>query len=138
MALKVGDEAPDFEAIASDGRRIRLSDSRSRKNVVLYFYPRDFSRICTAETCGFRDLYAQALGRDVEVIGVSLDDDSSHQRFAAAHAVTFPLISDTGRTLSMTYGAMNTVRNLVGLMKRLTYVIDKRGKVAGILTDQLR
>ncbi len=138
MTLKIGDEAPDFEAVASDGRRIRLSDFRRRKNVVLYFYPRDFTRICTAEACGFRDLRAERVGGDLEVIGVSIDDDKSHLRFAEANGVSFPLISDTTRTLSTSYGAMTTVRSLVGLMKRLTCVIDKRGIVVGIFVDQLR
>lgn len=138
MVLSVGDDAPDFEAVASDGRRVRLSDFRNRKNVVLYFYPRDFTRICTAEACGFRDMSDVLAQRDVEVIGVSMDGDERHRKFAAEHALAFPLISDTDRALSTRYGAMTALRALVGLMKRVTYVIDKRGKIAGIITERMR
>jgi len=138
VTLKVGDEAPDFEAVASDGRRLRLSDFKNRRVVVLYFYPRDFTRICTAEACGFRDM-SEVLGeKDVQVIGVSLDADESHRVFASRHKLPFPLISDRDRALSTRYGAMTALRSLMGLMRRVTYVIDKRGRVAGVFTAQLR
>ena len=135
--LKVGDEAPSFEATASDGRKLRLADFRGKKNVVLYFYPRDFTRVCTAEVCGFRDMYADLASKDTEVIGVSLDSDESHQRFAAEHRVPFPLVADGDKSLARAYGAIGTVRGILGLAKRITFVVDKQGRIAGVFHAEL-
>src|SRR5262245_60599967 len=100
MPLPIGSQAPDFDVTARQSgasRRLRLSDFRGQKNVVLYFYPRDFTPVCTAEACGFRDMYEELASQDTEVIGVSVDDDASHDRFAAHHHVTFPLVADPER-----------------------------------------
>ncbi len=135
--LKVGEQAPPFEASASNGRKVRLSDFLGQKNLVLYFYPRDFTRVCTAEVCGFRDMYEDLLSKDTEVIGVSLDSDESHQRFAEAHRVPFPLIADHDKALAKSYGAVGTLRGILGLAKRVTFVIDKEGKIAGVFEGEL-
>ncbi len=81
MSLKVGDTAPPFDVTSSDGKKLKLDDYRGKKNVVLYFYPKDFTPGCTAEACGFRDQYTDLQTRDTEVIGVSLDSDGKHERF---------------------------------------------------------
>lgn len=138
MTLKLGDLAPDFDLVASDGRRVQLSALRGKKNVVLYFYPKDFTPVCTAEACGFRDQYPVLASQDTEVVGVSMDDGASHGRFAAEHKVPFPLVSDPDRTLALAYGAVEGLRALLGGVKRVTYVIDKRGRVAGVFDSQLR
>jgi thioredoxin-dependent peroxiredoxin len=140
--LKVGQEAPAFDVQASDGKRIRLEDFRGKRNVVLYFYPKDFypkdfTRVCTTETCGFRDMYQELMGKDTEVIGVSLDSDESHNKFAAANRVPFPLIADKDRTLAKSYEAIGPLRGLIGIVKRVTFVIDKQGKIAEILQAEL-
>jgi peroxiredoxin Q/BCP len=136
MLVKVGQPAPEFEVAASDGRVLRLSDFRGKRSVVIYFYPKDFTTICTAETCGFRDAYEE-IAPHAEVIGVSLDSDASHRRFAEQHHVRFPLVSDKDKQLTRSYGAIGTIRSWLGLAKRLTYVIDKGGNVAGVFEGEL-
>lgn len=136
--MKIGQQAPSFDVVASDGKRIRLEDFRGKKNVVLYFYPRDFTRVCTAEACGFRDMYEDLVGKkDTEVIGVSLDSDDSHKKFAIEHRVPFPLIADKDRSLAKAYEAIGPLRGLIGIVKRVTFVIDKQGAIAAILNSEL-
>jgi thioredoxin-dependent peroxiredoxin len=129
--LKVGTEAPPFEAVASNGTTVRLSDYRGQKNVVLFFYPKDFTKVCTAEVCGFRDMYKDLSGKDTEVIGVSLDSDASHEKFAAEHKLPYPLVADKGRKLAKSYEAVGGLGGIIGITKRVTYVIDKNGKIVG-------
>ena len=138
MPLKIGDPAPDFDAVAHDGRKLSLRDFREKKNVVLYFYPKDFTLVCTQEACGFRDMYEDLVTKDTEVIGVSVDTDESHGRFASKHHVAFPLVCDTKKELAGKYGATSFLRDLLGATKRVTYVIDKNGKIAAIFDSQVR
>ena len=137
MSLRAGETAPDFDVTSSDGRRFHLADLKGKKNVVLYFYPKDFTSICTAEACGFRDNYAALQGRATEVIGVSFDDHASHDRFAKAHEVPFALVSDPDKRLATAYGAYGGVRSLFGRLTRVTFVIDKQGKIAAVFDSQL-
>jgi peroxiredoxin Q/BCP len=140
MTLRVGDQAPDFEVVgqqAGERRALRLSDFRDRKNVVLYFYPRDFTPVCTKEACGFRDAYAELQSKDTEVIGVSVDDDGSHARFAAQHRVPFALVADADKALSKTYGAVTALHSLLRTTARITYVIDKHGRIAAVFDSAL-
>jgi peroxiredoxin Q/BCP len=137
LLLRPGDAAPDFDALDHSGRRVKLSDFHGRMAVVLYFYPKDFTSICTAESCGFRDMYRELASANVEVVGVSLDSVESHRRFAARYELPFSLISDSKKQLTREYGALSTVRSLFGLAKRLTYVIDRTGKVAGVFEGEL-
>jgi len=137
MSLKPGDTAPEFDLTASDGRKLRLSEFKGKKNVVLYFYPKDFTPVCTAEACGFRDNYAALQGLGTEVIGVSMDGDESHGKFAEKHQVPFALVSDPEKKLAIAYGAFEGLRALFGGVKRITYVIDKQGKIAAVFDSQL-
>lgn len=137
MSLSVGQRAPDFDVIASDGTRIALAELRGRKNVVLYFYPADFTLICTREACGFRDMHAELASHDTWVVGVSSDSNASHERFRRELAIPFPLVADEGRALADTYGAQSFLSGLFGRVKRITFVIDKSGTVAGILEGEL-
>jgi peroxiredoxin Q/BCP len=140
VALKIGDPAPDFDVTglqAGETRRLRLADFVGQKNVVLYFYPRDFTPVCTQEACGFRDMYDELSTHDTEVIGVSIDDDASHARFATMHRVKFVLVADTDKALARTYHATSLLRDVLGATKRITYVIDKQGKIAGIFDSQI-
>jgi peroxiredoxin Q/BCP len=138
MALRTGDKAPDFDVTSSSGARLRLSDFVGKKNVVLYFYPADFTLVCTRETCGFRDAYEELASAETEVIGVSVDSDDSHRKFAEKYAVPFALVSDADRTLSKTYDATSLLRNLLGKTARVTYVIDKKGHIAGVFDSEIR
>jgi thioredoxin-dependent peroxiredoxin len=135
--LKVGDQAPPFDVKSSDGRELKLTDFRGKRNVVLYFYPRDFTRVCTAQVCGFRDMYDELVGKDTEVIGVSLDSGSSHTKFAEQYKVPFPLVADEDKSLAKAYGVIGALRGLLGLVKRVTYIIDKQGKIAGVFHAEL-
>lgn len=137
MPLSVGQKAPDFDVVSSDGKALKLSEFAGKKNVVLYFYPGDFTPICTKETCGFRDMYAELGTKDTEIIGVSIDSDESHRKFAAEHRVPFALVSDRKRELARTYEASSLLQNILGKAGRVTYVIDKKGQIAAIFKAEL-
>ncbi len=121
---RVGDAAPDFARQSSVGELIRLSDFRDRRCVVLYFYPRDHTAICTAQACEFRDRYADFSVADAVVIGISGNSLESHRQFAAAHALPFHLLSDADGSLRALYGIAN---RLWLIPQRATFVIDKQG-----------
>lgn len=93
--------------------------------------------VCTREACGFRDAYPDLIQRDTEVIGVSSDSNASHTRFAETHRLPFPLVGDESRALSDKYEAKSFIHALFGRAKRVTYVIDKSGKIAGIFEGEL-
>src|SRR5947207_15052260 len=93
-SINVGDRAPDFELESATGQKVRLSDFLGKKNVVLFFYPKDETTGCTIEACTFRDAYEDFVGVGAEVIGVSGDSLASHNRFAGRHRLPFILLSD--------------------------------------------
>lgn len=134
--LSVGDTAPEFSG-ESDAGPIALGDYRGKKNVVLYFYPGDFTLVCTKEACGFRDMYEDLKNADTEVIGVSTDSNESHKKFIAEYKLPFPLLSDKDKKIATAYGATNLVTDLLGRVSRVTYVIDKNGKIAAVLKGEL-
>jgi peroxiredoxin Q/BCP len=137
MPLRVGQKAPDFDVVSSSGQRLKLSELAGKKNVVLYFYPGDFTPVCTKETCGFQGAYDELKGQDTEVIGVSVDSDDSHRKFAEKYGVQFSLVSDQDKALAKAYEATSFVRDLFGKTARLTYVIDKKGQIAGVFQGEL-
>src|SRR5580698_2934829 len=117
---RVGDVAPDFVRPAASGQLIRLSDFRDRQQVVLYFYPRDNTSICTAQACEFRDRHADFSAAGAVVIGISGNSLQSHRRFAAAHTLPFHLLSDADGSLRSLYGVAN---RLWLIPQRATFVI---------------
>jgi peroxiredoxin Q/BCP len=137
MPLRVGQKAPEFDVTASSGKQLKLSDLKGKKNVVLYFYPGDFTPVCTKETCGFRDAYEELSGNDTEVIGVSVDSDDSHKKFAKEHGLPFDLVSDKNKEIAKAYQATSFLRDLLGKTSRVTYVIDKKGEIAGVFEGEL-
>ena len=137
MALQVGQKAPDFNVESSQGERLHLSDFVGKKNVVLYFYPGDFTPVCTKETCGFRDAMGELESKDTVVIGVSVDSDETHRKFAAKYEVPFALVSDPEMKLAQEYEATSFFRSLLGKASRVTYVIDKTGVIAGVFRSEL-
>ena len=137
MSLRVGQKAPDFDVTSSSGKTLKLREFAGKKNVVLYFYPGDFTPICTKETCGLRDMYADLESQDTEVIGVSVDSNESHEKFAKKYEVPFALVSDENRELAKTYGATSFLQNILGKAARMTFVIDKKGEIAGIFQGEL-
>ena len=132
--LNVGDAAPDFSATTSDGTRISLSDYVGKRGLVLFFYPKDGTAVCTKEACAFRDSYEKFADANVEVIGVSSDTDESHRSFAGTHKLSFPLISDTDGSLRKLFGVQKTFGIIPG---RVTFVIDKTGIIRLIYSAQL-
>lgn len=141
MALKVGDQAPEFTVTARQAgqdRALSLSDVLAERNLVLYFYPRDFTLVCTREACGFRDSYAELQLAETEVVGVSVDDAKTHDAFARERGVTFPLVSDPERTLARLYGATSVLSDVMGVTARLTFVIERTGRIAAIFDSALR
>ncbi|MDE1852155.1 MAG: peroxiredoxin [Thaumarchaeota archaeon] len=133
--LKIGDKAPDFTLESQDGRMVSLHDYAGSKNVVIYFYPKDFTIGCTAETKGFSDKYEDVLGLGAEVIGISSDSAESHGGFAEKCGAKFPLLADRGGKVRELYGAKGTFGLAPG---RVTFVIDKGGIVRHVFSSQLR
>lgn len=131
---KVGDKAPDFSLPAQDGRIISLRDFAGLKNVVLYFYPKDFTMGCTTETKAFGVSYDGIISMGAEVIGISSDSAESHRGFAQECGAKFPLLTDDGGKVREAYGAKS-----MGVMPgRVTFVIDKKGVVRHVFSSQLR
>lgn len=131
--LRVGDQAPDFTATTYDGTQVRLADFLGKRALVLFFYPKDGTPICTQEACAFRDSYEQFLDAGADVIGVSSDSAESHRAFASEHKLAFPLISDADGALRKTFGVPKTLGVLPG---RVTYVIDQAGIIRQIFSAQ--
>jgi thioredoxin-dependent peroxiredoxin len=125
MSLQVGDKAPDFTLTDQSGAPVTLSDRLGEKVVVLYFYPKDNTRGCTAEACSFRDSYESFTDAGAVVIGVSSDSVESHEKFAGKHELPFTLLSDSDRAVRKQYGA-TTMGVVPG---RITYVIDQEGVI---------
>jgi peroxiredoxin Q/BCP len=135
MKVKVGDKAPDFTLSSQKGEDITLSQFFGKKNVVLYFYPKDETRGCTKEACEFRDKYEVFKDLGAEVIGVSSDDVESHESFATKHNLPFILLSDKDKDVRKLYGVPTTFRFIPG---RVTYIIDKSGTVRHIFMSQFQ
>ncbi len=129
MALAVGTDAPKFTAKDTNGNTVSLSDFAG-KTVVLYFYPKDDTPGCTKQACSFRDAQPQYQGKDVVVLGVSADDEASHQAFTAKYNLNFPLLADTDKSLIKAYDVDGG-----GYAKRVTYVIDPNGKITHVDTS---
>lgn len=134
-SLKVGDRAPAFDLPAFPEGQIKLSQFKSKQNVVLYFYPRDNTPGCTTEACDFRDGLSQFQQADTVVLGVSTDDVASHQKFVEKFTLPFPLLADTDHALAEKYGVWveksNYGKKYMGI-QRATFLINKQGKIAAI------
>ncbi len=103
MALQIGDKAPDFTVNDQDGNPVKLSSLKGKK-VVLYFYPKDQTPGCTAEACNLRDNYKVLLKQGYEVLGISTDNEKSHQKFIAKEKLPFRLLADTDKKVHDLYG----------------------------------
>ena len=135
MPLKPGDPAPDFTLDSHTGASIHLADFRGKKNVVLYFYPKDNTPGCTKESCTFRDQYAIFQEVGAEVFGVSSDSITSHQSFAEKYQLPFQLLSDPNQKLRKLYGVTKTLGLFPG---RVTFIIDKTGIIRHLFDSQLQ
>jgi thioredoxin-dependent peroxiredoxin len=132
--LAVGTQAPEFTTTDQDGNKRSLSDFKG-KRVILYFYPKDNTSGCTKEACAFRDHFADFRQLGVEILGVSVDDEQSHQAFAQKYALPFTLLADPEKRLVEAYGVWGEKR-LYGKKymgtNRVTYLIDESGAVAAV------
>jgi peroxiredoxin Q/BCP len=132
---RVGDPAPDFALPARTGEAISLSDFRGRAEVVLFFYPKDNSPVCSVEACSFRDSYEAFREAGAEVIGISADSLESHNRFAKRFRLPFLLLSDSGGSVRSRYGVSWTFGLIPG---RATFLIDKQGIVRHVFSSQFQ
>ncbi|HEX5032467.1 MAG TPA: thioredoxin-dependent thiol peroxidase [Candidatus Eisenbacteria bacterium] len=130
----MGMMAPEFALPSTLGRKVTLSEFRGRR-VILYFYPKDDTPGCTMEACAFRDNLPRIESKDAVVLGISLDDELSHQRFAQKFNLTFPLLADVDAAVSRQYGTYKE-KNLYGRsywgIERTTFVIDREGRVENV------
>ena len=133
--VDVGSQAPEFRLQTSKGDYVSLADYRGKKNVVVYFYPKDFTRGCTAEACEFRDSYEEFTKLGAEVIGISGDDQHSHEAFVKEHKLPFILLSDPDGSVRKSYGVKKTLGLIPG---RVSFVIDKHGIVRHVFSSQSR
>lgn len=129
-SLTLGQLAPDFTRTAQDGQSVTLSAYRGQSPVVVFFYPKDSSPICTREACSFRDRHEDFQQAGAVVIGVSGDSEASHQRFAAEQRLPFLLLSDADGSLRQLWGVPKSLGILPG---RVTYVLDRQGIVRRII-----
>ena len=136
IKLEKGGKAPAFKGQDQDGKTIQLSDFSGSK-LILYFYPKDDTPGCTAESCDLRDNYEMWLSKGYKVIGVSPDSQQSHQKFIAKYNLPFPLISDTDKKIIKEYGAWGMKkmygREYEGLL-RTTFVIDEKGLIKEVFS----
>ena len=134
VELHEGEAAPNFTVATDDGRTVSLSDFRGKK-VVLYFYPKDDTPGCTVEACAFRDGFGVIQSKGAEVLGVSVDDVASHQRFKEKFNLNFPLLADTDKKIVADYGVWKEKsmygRNYMGI-ERTTFLIDENGIIQKI------
>ncbi|BAQ64915.1 peroxiredoxin [Geminocystis sp. NIES-3709] len=133
-SLQVGDRVPDFTLPSATGENVSLKDFLGKKAVVVYFYPKDDTPGCTAESCAFRDSYDVFKEAGAEIIGISSDSVESHQQFANKYQLPFILLSDREGKVRKLFDVPSTLFILPG---RVTYVIDKDGIVRHIFNSML-
>lgn len=133
--LKIGSTIPSFTLPDQNGNIFDINNVVGKKNLVIYFYPKDESQGCTAQACSFRDQYDVFSEADAVIIGISGQSVESHKQFALKHRLNFTLLSDQGNKIRKLFGVPT---NFLGLIPgRVTYVVDKSGKVIYIFNSQL-
>lgn len=135
MALQLGDLMPHFTAKDAHGNDFDSSSCIAKKAVVVYFYPKDDTRVCTQQACSFRDQYEDFKALGAEVIGISGDSIRSHQKFSTQYQLPFILLSDSDKKIKNLFGVPT---NLLGLIPgRVTYVANKEGIVIMVFNSML-
>ena len=136
--MNVGDKAPKVLGLNEKGEEVRLDAYKGRK-IVLYFYPKDMTPGCTAQACNLRDHYDELRAQGYEVIGVSINDAASHQKFIAKYELPFPLIADTDKQLVEQFGVWGEKsmcgRKYMGTF-RTTFIINEEGVIERIITPK--
>ncbi len=135
--LEVNQKAPAFEAKNQDGKSVNMAQFNGKK-LVLYFYPKDDTPGCTKEACNLRDNYEVLKNKGYEILGVSPDDESKHQKFISKYDLPFDLLADPDHKVSEAYGVW-VEKNMYGKtymgIKRTTFVIDERGMIEEIIKN---
>ena len=136
--LKAGDKAPELLGLDENGKEIRMADFQGKK-LVLYFYPKDSTSGCTAEACSLRDNYSALRKLGYAVVGVSVQDAKSHQKFIEKNQLPFPLIADTENRLVQEFGAWGEKsmygRKYMGVL-RTTFIINEEGVIEQIFAGK--
>lgn len=131
--LQIGDKIPEFKLLDQNGNEFDSKEVIGKKNCVIYFYPKDETKVCTAQACSFRDNYEDFINLGADVIGISSDNQKSHEKFAKNHNLPFKLLSDSKKQVRKLFGVPN---DLFGLVPgRYTYIINKEGKVLQIFNS---
>jgi thioredoxin-dependent peroxiredoxin len=130
-----GKVAPDFTMKDKDGKATKLSELRGKKDVVIYFYPKDFTPGCTMEATEFSRDYKKFKDAGIEIVGISPDDEESHQKFREKMGMPYPLVADTDKEVSKKYGVYG-LKSFMGReymgVNRSTFLVDKAGKVVKV------
>ena len=132
--LKKGDKIPSFTLTNQYGNLFNIDTIIGEKNLVIYFYPRNETKVCTAQACSFRDAYQDFQDFDCEVIGISADNVKSHISFTENHSLPFILLSDGDKKIRKLFGVSNDLLIIPG---RTTYVVNKKGIIIHVFNDQL-
>ena len=134
--IKEGSKAPDFTALDQDGKKVKLSSFRDKKNIVLYFYPKDMTPGCTVQSCNLRDNYKALLDKGYVVLGCSVDSPARHVKFIEKYDLPFSLISDEDKKVVEDYGVWG-LKKFMGKeymgISRTTFVIDEKGIIEDII-----
>ena len=134
MSIQIGDHCPQFSLSNQHNELIDINQFIGKKNLVIYFYPKDDTPGCTKEACSFRDQFEVFKSFDCEVIGISSDTIEKHNEFAKKYNLSFTLLSDTTKSVRKAFGVPV---NLFGLLPgRVTYIVDKQGIVRGLYNSQ--
>lgn len=132
--LALGTAAPTLDAVDHHGKPLRSAELLAKGPLVVYFYPKDFTPGCTREACMFRDAYAELDGQGATIVGISMDDDASHNRFAERYQLPFSLVADPKFAIARQWG----VARPLGLGAwRVTYVMDTTGKIRGAFHHEI-
>ena len=131
ITLNEGDKAPNFKGLDQNAKEVSLSDF-SGKKLILYFYPKDDTPGCTKEACNLRDNHTELMNKGYQVVGVSPDNSSSHQKFIGKYNLPFSLLADIDKSIMKAYGAFgekNMYGKIVEGVLRTTFVIDENGTI---------
>ncbi|MEQ8324562.1 MAG: thioredoxin-dependent thiol peroxidase [Vicingaceae bacterium] len=135
MTLKAGDKAPDFTGLNQDGQSVSLNDFKGKK-LILYFYPKDDTPGCTAESCSLRDRWPELKSKGFKILGVSMDNQVKHQKFISKYGLPFPLIADTEKKIIESFGVWGRKkfmgREYDGIL-RTTFIIDENAVISHII-----
>lgn len=132
MPLKANSKAPDFVLKTSENTEFSLFQALEKTPVILFFYPKNFTTVCTQEVCAFRDDFTFFQERKIQVVGVSADSVASHERFSSKHQLPYILISDSDRKVARLYDALYPFELLA---RRVTYLIDQNRKIVSVFNS---